>query len=1385
MNQHVSHRSSSLASLIVITIIFLAFATFGSIAQAASLPLSAEDGCIQLTKELRFGKRDSTTNGEVTMLQDFLIDFEYLTGEPTGRFGTKTRSALRAFQEDEGIRKTGITDVQTRNAIFNLSCNSDDSNNGDETDSTSSGTNTVNKLTATDCIILENGNSCDIELSWNGVPNPTATSSGLVKIWNTNGSDNPNSWGGVYTQENSGTKKVRIYFGKATFALAIGGSVVVKTDATATCEMGTSMNQNLQKCTKESAQANLESNTIIEGKGPIRCTGGDVTWLDDSTITIMSSGSPKLLSCTATLPNGSEDGSVKVYAKNGGKSSGVYWMNGYGEATFNCIKENGEYKWKTGAGKKMCSSTFVSSNTQSGVVETQSVTTNSSTNTQASCEVPNTNLELGDGVENNKATQVIILQRFLISKGFLVYAPGPTGYFGSLTMSALKSFQAANGMPQTGTVTEATRAKIQSLCTSGNASTANTGLNNSSTQIPAISNFSLSPTLVAYNGSVKFSWTSINTLASDQMSIVCKSTKNGVTATTTRMGDTIPLKTSDERSIPLGEHMIGDHSCVAQLIRNKLPIGAPVTKSYKVQQQLNITNNCLTGTVLGLIGGVPYCLPATGTTCPSGTTLGYVNSTAVCNTTSSVNTNNTHSTGGVAATTGYSCYEDNLYYNGKLQTVCPKAPNGGIACDAHWRSDGCAGEGKVWINGKTVTWKGNSSGACYADSACELGHECRSQSGAGEKRCTPKTEWSTDFGVTGPQNSTGALYKRTWSGVTWGAWQFEKCVPGYHQVASNQCESDLRNCTTTQNIAGTQTYLSSGTWSTCQPKTDSYGVPICPAGQYYNGAQGCVSATRSCTAWNGYPTTYPRGTDVATAQQRYDRVTGWGLCEITCKDEYTKETVYSSTLGVDAFQIAPNVTTNAFYYCSLRSTATPRASFGYISSTGEFMSDSSSNLGLSKCRIKPGGGPCDMTVSWSSTNAQTATFKKVNGNSNLSTAVSGSFKVEGLKPGQTEDYQLTLMPGWISYKISVGADCSTSDAVWNGSNCVTSAANPTAALNISPANPTITYPTRLSFTLTSTNALSCEVKNSEGHTYVNWYENTTSKTVEETPAPHNYQISAQCATGHNGAGVKSAVTTKQISVQCSNGTVWNGTSCGGSGTNTGSTGAVGTANPIVRLDISPTGTLLWPTNVIYSLSSENAEKCQVTSVDGSGVVETHINYNTNTTAQTVQGRTGVGTTNVTAICKNGTKVSDPITKSVTLVCPTGKVWNGSDCVAPNTSPSASLSIIEGFTNQGSWSGKFGRLSITATGAGLKKCVISVDGLEQYTPRVFNVGHTSIPGMGGANSIYVSESYIVNYPYQTPNGYIPMTQDEYNLLKGKRFRLVCEGESSETVRTDTF
>ena len=80
------------------------------------------------------------------------------------------------------------------------------------------------------------------------------------------------------------------------------------------------------------------------------------------------------------------------------------------------------------------------------------------------CAIISNNLRYG-ARDSGSSSDVSILQDFLNTKGYLSSAP--TGFFGHLTMNAVKAFQSANGISPTGFVGTLTRAKIQAIDCNG------------------------------------------------------------------------------------------------------------------------------------------------------------------------------------------------------------------------------------------------------------------------------------------------------------------------------------------------------------------------------------------------------------------------------------------------------------------------------------------------------------------------------------------------------------------------------------------------------------------------------------------------------------------------------------------------------------------------------------------------------------------------------------------------------------------------------------------------------------------------------------------------------------------------------------------------------
>lgn len=195
----------------------------------------------------------------------------------------------------------------------------------------------------------------------------------------------------------------------------------------------------------------------------VGCKGGIVNWFDSSTITIMKDGSPTLLLCGGVLPAKQEGSTIAVQATGGGAPIGNYGVSGYGNGTFTCVKESDTYRWKISDGQKVCSRTPSMQTAQSVSTQAGNGALNTGAGRETSCTVPARMLAFGDGEENGKRSDVVVLQHYLISKGLMTIST-PTGYFGSLTAIGVKAFQGQNGIFQSGVFDRATRVKMQQAC---------------------------------------------------------------------------------------------------------------------------------------------------------------------------------------------------------------------------------------------------------------------------------------------------------------------------------------------------------------------------------------------------------------------------------------------------------------------------------------------------------------------------------------------------------------------------------------------------------------------------------------------------------------------------------------------------------------------------------------------------------------------------------------------------------------------------------------------------------------------------------------------------------------------------------------------------------
>lgn len=118
---HLKNMKKYIVSLI--TFIALFYSGNFAFAQNLSDGDTSNDVCINLqTPVLRFRSNDVSTNGEVSLLQDFLIDKGYLTGSPTGFYGRLTVNAVKSYQREIGVSPTGNVGPLTKSFIQRETC---------------------------------------------------------------------------------------------------------------------------------------------------------------------------------------------------------------------------------------------------------------------------------------------------------------------------------------------------------------------------------------------------------------------------------------------------------------------------------------------------------------------------------------------------------------------------------------------------------------------------------------------------------------------------------------------------------------------------------------------------------------------------------------------------------------------------------------------------------------------------------------------------------------------------------------------------------------------------------------------------------------------------------------------------------------------------------------------------------------------------------------------------------------------------------------------------------------------------------------------------------------------------------------------------------------
>lgn len=124
--------------------IFLVFSLFiiPNISFGEEATLTSVNVCVDLTKNLRYKMRDTSTSKDITNLQAFLKNKNYITVLPTGYFGVATLKGVKDFQKKHNITPTGFVGSLTRAKIKEITCSA--VNNVDTTTTTTTdNTNTT------------------------------------------------------------------------------------------------------------------------------------------------------------------------------------------------------------------------------------------------------------------------------------------------------------------------------------------------------------------------------------------------------------------------------------------------------------------------------------------------------------------------------------------------------------------------------------------------------------------------------------------------------------------------------------------------------------------------------------------------------------------------------------------------------------------------------------------------------------------------------------------------------------------------------------------------------------------------------------------------------------------------------------------------------------------------------------------------------------------------------------------------------------------------------------------------------------------------------------------------------------------------------------------
>ncbi len=121
---HLCHMKNNIIRLVVVS----AFLPMLAFAETVTDTVSDQIDCVVITHALKLGSRDANTGGDVTTLQTYLSQANFLDADPTGYFGRATKKAVQDFQRANNITPLGSVGPYTRTKIKEISCTDSNTN---------------------------------------------------------------------------------------------------------------------------------------------------------------------------------------------------------------------------------------------------------------------------------------------------------------------------------------------------------------------------------------------------------------------------------------------------------------------------------------------------------------------------------------------------------------------------------------------------------------------------------------------------------------------------------------------------------------------------------------------------------------------------------------------------------------------------------------------------------------------------------------------------------------------------------------------------------------------------------------------------------------------------------------------------------------------------------------------------------------------------------------------------------------------------------------------------------------------------------------------------------------------------------------------------------